>query len=637
MKMTTTGAASLNMNSSRSCMMHVTAPVQGKSWPPPSSITLQSMTTQSHEHERLAALRHLLDPDCQDPHVSREAFHSVMREWITQCSQDSTDVEGIHCSMAEPFKHACKCDDKDLLGTVAELKRAHRKLNEQNSSLLRSVAQCEDINLQLTLEVTELRAKLASAQRSATRVRSLTEELEETRRAFKEAQERASRSQTSCTKLSNEIECHKLHIRRLEDKNEKLGVERAFSEDSTNKLRKVNAELQGELEETLVLLTLRDTEITKRDMLMDKMKSAHVENHNMIEGLQSELMRLQEHSHQILLRYDRHCISLQSLYAREAPNHRSLQSELQDVQQHHRPLELPPLRRHGDDIQSIIHRIKSADVFRHLHLRHSDRAQDSAAPETPERPLALRQQQQASIKQQLVNVYELELHKCMWEEKGEKVEERRRSSEQNEQKQSQTGSQINVQDAKKVAVVNWWKACRSEGATGRKKRTVSETEEKLQQAEQTIRSAQERESKQTDSTVVHTDKGTNTEEKDADRPTKKLLRDAAVATEDSGGAAETTQLQVTANGLLTTLRRMEALVSNAMEKAELVRESEQRVSQVTVRMESITQRVEEALERAADTDQQLSCLEARITQASAQCNPEGCAGVIQIGPNSNHA
>ncbi|XP_056880356.1 uncharacterized protein mrvi1 isoform X2 [Takifugu flavidus] len=622
---------------------------------------LQSMTTQSHEHERLAALRHLLDPDCQDPHVSREAFHSVMREWITQCSQDSTDVEGIHAAWPSPSNMPvngldfsggpsqdtpsespqCSCDDKDLLGTVAELKRAHRKLNEQNSSLLRSVAQCEDINLQLTLEVTELRAKLASAQRSATRVRSLTEELEETRRAFKEAQERASRSQTSCTKLSNEIECHKLHIRRLEDKNEKLGVERAFSEDSTNKLRKVNAELRGELEETLVLLTLRDTEITKRDMLMDKMKSAHVENHNMIEGLQSELMRLQEHSHQILLRYDRHCISLQSLYAREAPNHRSLQSELQDVQQHHRPLELPPLRRHGDDIQSIIHRIKSADVFRHLHLRHSDRAQDSAAPETPERPLALRQQQQASIKQQLVNVLqELELHKCMWEEKGEKVEERRRSSEQNEQKQSQTGSQINVQDAKKVAVVNWWKACRSEGATGRKKRTVSETEEKLQQAEQTIsdmqeqlrhlqtslRSAQERESKQTDSTVVHTDKGTNTEEKDADRPTKKLLRDAAVATEDSGGAAETTQLQVTANGLLTTLRRMEALVSNAMEKAELVRESEQRVSQVTVRMESITQRVEEALERAADTDQQLSCLEARITQASAQsAGPEPSA------------
>lgn len=48
-----------------------------------------------------------------------------------------------------------------MLAAVAELKHAHHKLSEQNSSLLRTVAQCEDINLQLTLEITELRAKLA--------------------------------------------------------------------------------------------------------------------------------------------------------------------------------------------------------------------------------------------------------------------------------------------------------------------------------------------------------------------------------------------------------------------------------------------------------------------------------------------
>lgn len=220
----------------------------------------------------------------------------------------------------------------------------------------------------------------------------------------------------------------------------------------------------------------------------------------------------------------------------------------------------------------------------------------------------------------------------MWEEKGEKVEERRRAWEQNEQKQSQTGNQINIQEAKKVAVVNWWKAS-VEGATGRKKKNVSETEEKLQQAEQTIsdmqeqvrhlqtslRSAQEHGAKQKNSTVFHTDKGTNTEAGDADRPAEKVLRDATVATEDAGGAVEKDQLQVTADGLFATLRRMEVMVNNALEKAELVRESEQRVSQVTVRMEGITQRVEEALERAADTDEQLRCLEARITQqASAQ-------------------
>ncbi|XP_070688199.1 inositol 1,4,5-triphosphate receptor associated 2 [Pempheris klunzingeri] len=338
---------------------------------------LQTMAADSPEQDRLASLRRLLDPDGQNPHVSRETFHSTMREWIAQCNQDSTDVDGSHVSWPDSPKvpsngldfsssqskaassesHQCSCDGKDLLGTVAELKQAHRKLSEQNSGLLRAVAQCEDINLQLTLEITDLRAKLASAQRSAVRTRSLTEELEETRRAFKDAQERASRSQSSCTKMSNEVECLKVHIRRLEDKNEKLTFERTCSEDSINKLRKVNAELRAELEETLVMLTLRDREISKRDIVMDKMKNSHAENHNMIE-------------------------------------------------QHHRALDditLPSIHTQSDDIQSIIHRIKSAEIAHLLHNKYPER--DSAPVEAQERPFPHRQQQQASIKQQLVNVY----------------------------------------------------------------------------------------------------------------------------------------------------------------------------------------------------------------------------------------
>lgn len=52
---------------------------------------LQSMTAQSTEQERMADLRQMLDPDCMDPPVSREGFHSKMREWITHCSQDRWD------------------------------------------------------------------------------------------------------------------------------------------------------------------------------------------------------------------------------------------------------------------------------------------------------------------------------------------------------------------------------------------------------------------------------------------------------------------------------------------------------------------------------------------------------------------
>ncbi|XP_040025147.2 uncharacterized protein mrvi1 [Gasterosteus aculeatus] len=475
---------------------------------------------------------------------------------------------------------------------------------------------------------------VCSAQGSAVRARSLTEELEETRRAFKEAQERANRTQASCNQLSKEVECLKVHIRRLEDKNEKLSFESTCSEDSISKLRKVNAELMAELEETLLALTLRDREITKKDILMDKMKNSHVENHNMIEGLQSELMRLQEHSHQVLLRYDRHCISPQILYSRDPPNQRSLQSEMQDMQQHHRGLDdrsLPPLHTYKDDIQSIIHRIKSAEVAHLLNNKYHER--DSAPVETQETPFPYRQQQQASIKQQLVKVLqELELHKCAWEEKGEKVEERWTAWEK-EKKQSQT----QIQEAKKAAVVNWWKARSVDGAKARPKDTQSgrdtlETQVRLQQAEQTICdmreqvcllqtsliSAQECVAEEK-SNSIHIDKGTNTERQEPDRAVEKDVkgqRDAAVATDITIGASEQeqTQLRVTTDGLLENLRRMETMVNRALETAELVRVNEQRVSQVKVRMESITGRVEEALGRAANTDEQLSLLVVRITE-----------------------
>ncbi|XP_078140124.1 uncharacterized protein LOC144539389 [Centroberyx gerrardi] len=290
----------------------------------------------------------------------------------------------------------------------------------------------------------------------------------------------------------------------------------------------------------------------------------------------------------------------------------------------------------------------------------SSHTQDSGSVETQERAYPHSQQQQASIKQQLVNVLqELELQRSVWEERGEKVEERQRAREQEQkQKQSQSENQTQIQaqtpEAKKVAVVNWWKALRVEGAKAKPRtgdaqssQALAETQAKLQRAEQTItdmreqvchlqvalRTAQEcvteQKTPQVGGGVLHIDKGTNTAREEPDRVEEKVVkdqRDAAVATDpvdNTGGAAtqeEQTQVRVTADGLLMTLRRMEAMVSGALEAAELVRQSEQRVSQVKARMESITQKVEEALGQAADTENQLSVLEARITE-STQTQP----------------
>ncbi|XP_077448650.1 uncharacterized protein mrvi1 isoform X2 [Stigmatopora argus] len=640
---------------------------------------LQRVTSQSQGQGRLVFLRQLLDPECQDPIVSREMFHLIMKQWIAQCNQDGADVSS---GSEESFPEAsvglrngvkfsttttkgtpsdsqqCSCDGRELSATVSELKQAHRKLNEQNSSLLRTVAQCEDVNLQLSLEITELRAKLASSQRSAVRARSITEELEETRRGCKEAQERVSRMQASCTKLSNEVECLKVHIRRLEDKNDKLSFEKTCSEDAVNKLRKVNAELRAELQETLVMLTLKDTEMTKKDILMDKMKSSHVENHNMIEGLQAELMRLHEHSHQVLLRYDRLCIGPHSLYARDPPNLRSLQSEMQDLQQQNRRAmderSLPSLRTEGDDIQSIIHRIKSAEI---VHLWRNQNPERSSSPvERQEKSFPQHQQQQASIKQQLVNVLQdLELQKCAREDKGEKVDERRKPWEK-EQKANQTGKPI--QQSKKVSIVKWWKAISVEGTKGRggEIKTFREIAERarLQKSEEPITDMREKvchlqaslkcaqtavvEPKRNNQVIV-VHKETNTEKEYIDDGGERVKeqRDASVATEPvgspggSGSRQQQVQLAVTADGLIAALRRMEAMVNGALESAKLVKESEKRVSQVSLRMESITQKVEAALGRTADADMQLNLLEARIGEKTTNQKPP--SPEVSTGPD----
>lgn len=218
------------------------------------------------------------------------------------------------------------------------------------------------------------------------------------------------------------------------------------------------------------------------------------------------------------------------------------------------------------------------------------------------------------------------------------MEERRRAREQ-EQRQNpaekQTAIHAQSPEARKAAVVNLWRALRVEGAKTRagdgqnSSQALSETHAKLQQAEQTIhdmkeqvcrlqaalQTAQESVTKHKAPRALQIDKETNTVREEAEQVGRKLVtdqRDAAVSTEPEEEGQ--TQLQVTADGLLMTLRRMEAMVNGALETAELVRQSEQRVSQVKTRMESITEKVEAALDRAADTRDQLSALEAKLVE-----------------------
>uniref|UniRef100_W5M8B8 EF-hand domain-containing protein n=1 Tax=Lepisosteus oculatus TaxID=7918 RepID=W5M8B8_LEPOC len=287
---------------------------------------LQSMTSQSPEQGRLSRLYDMLDPDRKGVFVNRDVFQATMKRWISQCSQDCY-LENVYqrlewCNISKTLAKATVLDfprialvvtvshvsflmysseSRDMISTVADLRHANHSLSEQNSSLLKAVEACDEKNLQLTAEVSKLKRKLMSTQRSAVSFESLSEELDEARRLIKDSQERACRIKTYNNKLKKENECLRAQIQLLEEVNEKLAQEKSFNKTCLAKLMKMQSEMRKELDETHVLLASKDREITQKTMLIEELKFSQMENHRIIEGMYSEVQRLQENARHGLL------------------------------------------------------------------------------------------------------------------------------------------------------------------------------------------------------------------------------------------------------------------------------------------------------------------------------------------------
>uniref|UniRef100_W5M8A1 EF-hand domain-containing protein n=1 Tax=Lepisosteus oculatus TaxID=7918 RepID=W5M8A1_LEPOC len=284
---------------------------------------LQSMTSQSPEQGRLSRLYDMLDPDRKGVFVNRDVFQATMKRWISQCSQDclldddyqslgedhckapiNGYLENVYqrlewCNISKTLAKATVLDfprieSRDMISTVADLRHANHSLSEQNSSLLKAVEACDEKNLQLTAEVSKLKRKLMSTQRSAVSFESLSEELDEARRLIKDSQERACRIKTYNNKLKKENECLRAQIQLLEEVNEKLAQEKSFNKTCLAKLMKMQSEMRKELDETHVLLASKDREITQKTMLIEELKFSQMENHRIIEGMYSEVQRLQK-------------------------------------------------------------------------------------------------------------------------------------------------------------------------------------------------------------------------------------------------------------------------------------------------------------------------------------------------------
>ncbi|TRY97442.1 hypothetical protein DNTS_033829, partial [Danionella cerebrum] len=198
---------------------------------------------------------------------------------------------------------------------------------------MRSLSQCEDTILQLRLQISELHTKLASSQLFVVRARSLSEELDESRSALRESQERAARAQASYSTLIKENERLRARIKITEEKNEKLSHEKILAEEELNKLNRENSELREDLEDCQMLLAVKDRDLTKKSILLEKLRDTHFEGHRIMEGLQSELVRLQEHSQQTLSRLNNYHVISCDKQRIGVTNHHSLHYEIQEAQQ----------------------------------------------------------------------------------------------------------------------------------------------------------------------------------------------------------------------------------------------------------------------------------------------------------------
>lgn len=91
--------------------------------------------------------------------------------------------------------------------------------------------------------------------------------------------------------------------------------------------------------------------------------------------------------------------------------------------------------------------------------------------------------------------------------------------------------------------------------------------------------------------------------------------DVAVQTEQVE-QVEAGQKRVAAEKVLESLRKVEVVVTRALQAAEMLTETERRMKE---RMEAISLKMEEALSRTADTENQLRGLEARVSSCTEVC------------------
>ncbi|XP_069484587.1 inositol 1,4,5-triphosphate receptor associated 2 isoform X2 [Ambystoma mexicanum] len=329
---------------------------------------LRYTTSRGSEDSGLDDLCNMLDPEKRDISMDLDTYHAIMKEWIDDCRNNGGDVttkeetvavEDSAFKMRGSFLAAKRrsggmnttsgsleafggdvsrgdLETSDLITCVADLQLNNQKLEVQQGKLKLALEGAEEANNRLMEENEMLRTQVKNAQQYIAKVKSLKEELEETKANLSNSEAKKAQvlAQNKQLEKDNISQIHK--ISDLQEENIQNAV------DSDNLQRKMGellgnvADLQMQLQDYENLMGKKDASFQKKELHIEELNSSVAEYASVIETLRAEKAKLENSMQQMQQELISHGIvsPIALTFNPSIPNERtSLHSEMVLAQQ----------------------------------------------------------------------------------------------------------------------------------------------------------------------------------------------------------------------------------------------------------------------------------------------------------------
>ncbi|XP_066463906.1 protein KASH5 isoform X2 [Eleutherodactylus coqui] len=263
----------------------------------------------------------MLDPDGGNTLVDLLTFQKTMSKWIESCWMDrgvddkaeeelfikdlQTSIIDFQCG-SQPDEYAgysnrYMVEHPDLSIKIAEFNCTNKKLTDEKTKIQRSLDLAEETNSLLSEEISDLKSKLKSSQQAMQHVRTICNELEDTKILVKNLEDRISVVIAEKKHLEKDELLLRSQKQSLQDENDNLLSEKEKVTEKLDGLKVENSKLLHQLYEYENLLVQKDELLTQKMFQAEELMGQVEEQIALLQELKNEKNRLQEellHTHE---------------------------------------------------------------------------------------------------------------------------------------------------------------------------------------------------------------------------------------------------------------------------------------------------------------------------------------------------